>query len=131
MLQACRVKVLENHSKSELPNIQKKAQVNWAKVKRRFYCRGTAKIIHYGNNGHKKIFFGAFHKNNLFHLFLNIGVWPKFVDFSELWQPLFSKHPVWMLAVSCQKLSPMHLEAELFLIVNKTFWDAELISTLV
>ena len=30
-----------------------------------------------------------------------------------------------------QKLSPMHLEAELFLFVNKTFWDAELVSTLV
>ena len=35
------------------------------------------------------------------------------------------------LAVSgfCQKLSPMHLEAELFLIVNKTFRHTQLIST--
>ena len=74
------------------------------------------------------LFFGAFNKNNLF---LDKGVWPWFMDFWELWQPLFSQHPVWLLAVSCQKLSPMHLEAELFLIVNKTFWDAELISTLV
>ena len=36
------------------------------------------------------------------------------MDFWELWQPSFSQHPVWLLAISCQKLSPMHIEAELF-----------------
>ena len=48
------------------------------------------------------------------------------MDFLELWQPLISQHPVWLLAVSCQQLSSMHLQAELFLIVNQIFMEQKL-----
>ena len=48
------------------------------------------------------------------------------MDFCELWQPSFSQHPVWLLAVSCQQLSSMHHQAELFLIVNKIFMEQKL-----